>query len=80
LIHDSREEPVVSIVEGDDDLVLFADVVSLEGSGDHLLGFGEGGFGKERVENFVLFADFNGFFIDHLQVGVDDFVVEPESE
>ncbi len=69
-----------AVVEGDDDFVLFADVVSLEGSGDHLLGFGEGGFGKERVENFVLFVDFGGFFIDHLQVGVDDFVIEPDSE
>jgi hypothetical protein len=46
----------------------------------HLLGFGKSSFGEEGVENFVFFADFIGFFIDHFQVGVDNFVIEPESK
>jgi hypothetical protein len=71
---------VVAVVNGNDDLVLFADVVSFQGPGDHLLGFGKSGFGEEGVENFVFFANFIGFFIDHFQVGVDNFVIEPESK
>ncbi len=37
LVDNSRKEPVVAVINGNDDLVLFADVVSLQGPGDHLL-------------------------------------------
>jgi hypothetical protein len=49
---------VVAVVNGNDDLVLFADVVSFQGTGDHLLGFGKSSFGEEGVENFVFFVNF----------------------
>ena len=77
LVHYSGKEPVIAVVDCYDDLVLSADVFSFECSWDHLLGFGESGFGEKGIENFVIFAGLGGLVVDHFEVGVDDLVVEP---
>jgi hypothetical protein len=50
------KEPVVTIVDSDDDCVSLCDVLSLECAFDDLLWFREGGLGEECVENSVGFA------------------------
>ena len=78
LVHDSGKEPMVAVIYCDNDLVLFADVFSFEGSWDHLLGFGKSGFGEKWVEHFVFFAGLSGLVVDHFKVSINDFVVEPD--
>ena len=74
------KKPVVSIVYGNNDLILLTDVLSLQCSGNHVFGFWKCCLGKEWVQNLVILTRFSCLVVNHLQVCVDDLVIEPRTK
>ncbi len=77
LVHNSDKEPVVYVVDGDNDLILFVDFFMVEGFFDLLLWFGYGDFCKKRVEYFVPLTDFGRLVVNHFEVRINNLVVKP---
>lgn len=66
-------------IYGDDDNVVWGDVLSFQHALDDLWGFGKCSLGEEWVEHTISVAWLYTLVVDHFQVAIDNLIIQPRA-